>query len=171
MKFLDILAQANSNLWRNKLRSALTILAIFIGSFTIILNTAINAGVNSFIDAQVESIGGEGHLEITSLAMIESMMGMMGSSGPQKYDPEKNASAAAMLNKADITKIESVPGIIKGSVKPFVITPREVMGSPLVEYVTGVKTEDKYRISPNALPSNSLNIDLTAGRRHQKPRA
>ena len=39
MRIIDILRDANSNLWRSKIRSILTILAIFIGSFTIILNT------------------------------------------------------------------------------------------------------------------------------------
>ena len=42
MKTLDIIKTANGNLFRNKIRSFLTILAIFVGSFTIILNTAIN---------------------------------------------------------------------------------------------------------------------------------
>ena len=37
MKALDIIHDANANLWRSKLRSFLTILAIFVGSFTIIL--------------------------------------------------------------------------------------------------------------------------------------
>ena len=50
MKILDIIRDANANLFRNKLRSFLTILAIFIGSFAIITNTAIQAGVNRFID-------------------------------------------------------------------------------------------------------------------------
>ena len=64
MKFFDIVKTANSNLLRNKVRSFLTILAIFIGSFTIILNSAINAGVNDFIDRQVASIGGDGFIEV-----------------------------------------------------------------------------------------------------------
>ena len=50
MKLSDIIKSANHNLLRNKVRSFLTILAIFVGSFTIILNAAINAGVNDFID-------------------------------------------------------------------------------------------------------------------------
>ena len=46
MKFWDIVRGANSNLLRNKGRSFLTILAIFIGSFTIIMTTGVNNGVN-----------------------------------------------------------------------------------------------------------------------------
>ena len=58
MRILDIIHDANANLLRNKLRSFLTILAIFIGSFSIISTSAIQAGVNEFIDQQVDSYGG-----------------------------------------------------------------------------------------------------------------
>ena len=59
MRIFDLIASANHNLFRNKTRTFLTILAVFIGSFTIILSNAINTGVNDFIDKQVESIGGD----------------------------------------------------------------------------------------------------------------
>ena len=58
MKLFDIIKDANQNLLRNKLRTFLTILAIFIGSFSIISTSAIQAGVNDFIDSQVDSYGG-----------------------------------------------------------------------------------------------------------------
>ncbi len=35
-----------SNLWRNKGRTFLTVIAIFIGAFTITLTSAVNSGVN-----------------------------------------------------------------------------------------------------------------------------
>ena len=56
MKIWDIIVSANSNLFRNKTRAFLTILAVFIGSFTIILNSAINTGVNNYIDKQLLDI-------------------------------------------------------------------------------------------------------------------
>ena len=45
MKVIDIIKDANANLLRNKLRTFLTILAIFIGSFAIVSTSAIQAGV------------------------------------------------------------------------------------------------------------------------------
>lgn len=59
MQFFDILRTANHNLFRNKVRTFLTILAIFVGSFTIILNVGINSGVNAFIDEQTKALGGD----------------------------------------------------------------------------------------------------------------
>ena len=45
MKFRDILKSASTNLMRNKGRTVLTIIAIFIGAFTIALTTGVNIGV------------------------------------------------------------------------------------------------------------------------------
>ena len=93
MKSFDTIRDANLNLLRNKLRSFLTILAIFIGSFSIISNSAIQAGVNDFIDSQVNSYGGDGYLAIVSqdsFDALEGLQGNMGSNrGPIEYNPEK----------------------------------------------------------------------------------
>ncbi|WP_282709275.1 hypothetical protein [Ligilactobacillus sp. Marseille-Q7487] len=43
MKITDILATASTNLWRNKGRSILTIIAIFVGSVTISLTLGVKA--------------------------------------------------------------------------------------------------------------------------------
>jgi putative ABC transport system permease protein len=156
MKFTDIVAQANSNLWRNKLRTSLTILAIFIGSFTIILNSAINTGVNSFIDKQVDSAGGDGYIEIAPAAVLAQVEGLMsGDSGPQEYNPEQNASELSYITEETLAKIEEIPGIVAGSVKPI----RNVS----VEYVTSSHTDSKFKLRANILPSNTINIDLTNG--------
>ena len=66
MKIFDTIVSANRNLFRSKTRTFLTILAVFIGSFTIIMSNAVNAGVNDFIDKQTETIGGEGFIELTT---------------------------------------------------------------------------------------------------------
>ena len=64
MKFRDILKSASTNLMRNKGRTVLTIIAIFIGAFTIALTTGVNIGVNDYIDKQVGSVGGANQLFI-----------------------------------------------------------------------------------------------------------
>jgi len=156
MKTIDIIKTANSNLLRNKIRTFLTVLAIFIGSFTIILNTAINAGVNSFIDKQLESTGGEGYIEIAPaslLAQAESLMN--GNSGPREYNPDQNASELNYIDEVTLAAIEDIPGIIPGSVRPN--------RSVSIEYITSDKTDKKWKVRVSELPSNNINIDLTAG--------
>ena len=53
MKFLDMIGTSASNLWRNKGRTFLTIIAVCIGSFTIALTSAVNMGVNDYIQRQL----------------------------------------------------------------------------------------------------------------------
>jgi len=157
MKTIDIIKTANSNLLRNKIRTLLTILAIFIGSFTIILNTAINTGVNSFIDKQVSSAGGEGYIEIAPAAILAQADALMsGNTGPKEYDPDQNASAMSYISPETLAKIEDIPGIKPGSVKPF----RNVS----VEYIASEKTDKKWKVRVNELPTNNINIDLTTGK-------
>ena len=57
MKFLDMVGTSASNLWRNKGRTFLTVIAIFIGAFTITLTSAVNSGVNDYINRQLSIFG------------------------------------------------------------------------------------------------------------------
>ncbi|MFV0388931.1 MAG: ABC transporter permease [Pyrinomonadaceae bacterium] len=58
MKFWDIIRIANRNLFRAKLRTSLTVLAIFVGAFTLVLTNAIGDGLREYIDKQVLNIDG-----------------------------------------------------------------------------------------------------------------
>ena len=80
MKLYDIIRMANSNLWRNKSRTLLTVLAIFIGAFTIMMTTGINTGVNNYIDKQVAAVGSEDYLQIMPAQMAEQLESLMSGS-------------------------------------------------------------------------------------------
>lgn len=151
MKFWDIVRSANSNLLRNKGRSFLTILAIFIGSFTIIMTTGVNNGVNTFIDKQMNSVGGEGHVEIMRVDMTSSSA-MLGSNDVTEYNPDKSA-ASLMITSTDVEKIRNVKGIesAKGYRR---LTP---------EYVTSAKTDKKFTIDITESLSD-LTIDMASGK-------
>ncbi len=153
MKFNDIISTANSNLMRNKGRTLLTVLAIFIGSFTIILNVAINTGVNSFIDKQVESVGGEGYLDVAPAAMI-SQMEAMGSSEPQEYLPEENSSAVQSISEETIKKTEEIPGVT--SVDPF----RMISA----EYITSSNTDKRFKLDIQGMGTDKIHLDIAEGR-------
>ena len=59
MKFWELVRIANRNLLRNKLRTILTILAIFIGAFTLVMTNGIADGLRDYIDQEVKSNEGE----------------------------------------------------------------------------------------------------------------
>lgn len=153
MKVLDIIHDANANLWRSKLRSFLTILAIFVGSFTIILNSAINAGVNDFMDKQIANMGGDGYLEMMPAEAYESAMSMMGDSAPQEYaDDKDSANASKYIKDEQIEKAKKIDGV-----KIFKAFP-----NTSADYVTSKKTDKRYRINLNPVV-DGIDFDMSNG--------
>ena len=153
MKIIDILKDANSNLWRSKLRSFLTILAIIVGCFTIILNTAINAGVNDFIDKQVANMGGDGYLEIMPTEIYESALAMVGGSGPREYTEEEDAANASVyITDEQVDKAKKLDGV-----KYF-----DAFGGATADYITSDKTDKRYRVSLNVVVPG-INFDMSHG--------
>ena len=154
MKISDIILTANRNLLKNKLRSFLTILAIFVGSFTIILNSAISAGVNDFIDAQIDAMGGEGYLEMTPTEAFDSAMSMMNFSGVKEYtEDEKNANKSTYIKQEQIDQAKKIDGV-----KSF-----NVIKMANVDYITSKSTEKRYNTSLN-IAVDGFELDLLAGK-------
>ena len=153
MKVIDIIHDANSNLWRNKIRSVLTILAIFVGSFTIILNSAINAGVNDWMNKQIENMGGDGYLEMMPTETYDTMASMLSGNGPQEYTEDKdNANASTYIKDEQIEAAKKIDGI-----KVFNALPNST-----ADYVTSKKTSKHYRINLN-LVVEGINFDMSNG--------
>ena len=135
MKILDTLKSANSNLARNKVRTTLTIIAIFVGAFTLALTTGINTGVNRYIDAQLGSIGGENTLIIMPKP-AEDPMDSLNSDEAKEYKPKAESDlqqsatsmAASMkpISEATLNKVREINGIESVS----------FYNSPSVDFVT-----------------------------------
>ena len=155
MKTLDLITSANRNLLRNKTRSFLTILAIFVGSFTIILSSAINAGVNDFIDKQVASIGGDGFIEVMPAAATEQMTQMM-TSGEKvtEYNDKTGSVASASISNEDFEAMKKVDGVKSLEVYHMLGT----------EWMRLKGAEKKYNVSVEYFPAGTMNVDLSAGR-------
>ena len=128
MKFLDILTSTVRNSFRNKVRTSLTVVAIFIGAFTLTITSAIGTGVSAYIDTQVTSVGLPGVLTIAKAQDVS-----VGSTGPATYDPNKVVASgsvigpngptglsgsAAALTQEDLDTIAATPGIL--TVDPLV---------------------------------------------------
>lgn len=118
MKFLDLLKSAIGNTFRSKLRTTLTVIAIFIGAFTLTITSAIGTGISDYINTQVASIGSTDVLTVTKAADKAPST----NDGPAKYDPSKATASGrfgggagglslAVLSKSDLTKIANTKGI------------------------------------------------------------
>jgi putative ABC transport system permease protein len=156
MKFLDVLKMANQNLWRNKVRAGLTILAIFIGSFTIILNTGINYGVNKYVDNQLAQAGGDGYLEVMRAGIMDNVQINLGSSAEVvEWDPNKESDLTTMMiTPEQVEEIAAVDGVT--AVRPWQMVS--------VTYVESLENDKKFELQVAGWPSDNVNIDLAAGR-------
>ena len=155
MKTSDLIITANKNLLRNKIRTFLTILAIFVGSFTIILNTAINAGVNDFIDKQVSSIGGEGFIEVMPAAASEQIMAMM-KTGEKvtEYNEKTGSMMSATISDEDFEAMKKVDGVKN----------LEVFHVLSTEWMRLKDADKKHNVTVEYFPAETMNVDLSAGR-------
>ncbi|MCL2444568.1 ABC transporter permease [Candidatus Saccharibacteria bacterium] len=152
MKLVDIIKTANGNLMRSKGRSILTILAVFVGTFTIIATSGIRTGVNQYIDVQIAAAGGEGWMQIIPQATMQGMG--MGLDGPQEWIPEETGTEMRMFTEEDFANILAIDGI--QSVTGHRSTP--------AEYIASDKTDKKFLISLAVMPTDRINIDIATGR-------
>ena len=112
MRILDVVKSANSNLGKSKLRTLLTISAIFIGALTLMLTTGVGAGLKTYVDEQVNSVGAKD----TLIVRIKSDSTQLNTSTAVKeFDPEAKPQSQLtqpMLSEKDIETIRSTEGII-----------------------------------------------------------
>lgn len=156
MKILDILQTANNNMLRSKLRSALTIIAIFIGALTLTLTNGIGAGIANYIDEQLGNVGAEDMLIIQ--AKNSDPFSAEGD-GPQKYDENQGTTNAGgipmtLLGKTDLEKIRETPGILSAELDKSI--------SP--DFISGPNNE-RFKLMASQY-YDGLNLSLRTG---QKP--
>jgi putative ABC transport system permease protein len=156
MKGLDLVGTAIGNSFRSKTRTILTVLAIFIGAFTLTLTSGVGTGINQYIDKTVSSIGAS---DVLTVSVTQAAT----TSGPQKYDPNKATVAASSsgrpaasstitaLTSADITKISAVSGVL--SVQPSL--------SVRPDYVV-FGSGQKYQLSISPL-TQGIKLQLATG--------
>ena len=155
MKTGDLIASAVQNTFRSKLRTTLTVIAIFIGAFTLTLTSAIGTGISSYITTQVAAIGSTDSLTVTKAQRAQASTG----SGPQKYNPDSASSGqvgglarggAAALTASDITTIKNVAGITS-------VTGNTGINPSWISYAAG----GKWVVTMN--PVRNIKADLASG--------
>jgi putative ABC transport system permease protein len=123
MNAMDLIRSAIGNSLRSKTRTLLTVLAIFIGAFTLTLTSGVGTGINRYIDDTVSSIGANDVMTVSKT--VEDT-----GSGPQAYTPDAtqvdgaasgppNASGSSTveaISESDIAALARVDGVT--SVEP-----------------------------------------------------
>lgn len=152
MKFADILSSAATNLWHNKGRTILTVIAIMIGAFTIAITVGVNSGVNGYVSKQVANVGSKGLMEIIPSTNTTNSM----TNTPQKYD--SNRGSAADQENVTPQKLKKLKQI--SALKD--VQPVQNMS---IDYVQG-PNKTKYIIE--AQPPVGVNVDLKQGHQAAK---
>lgn len=112
MRLWDIITTANSNLGKSKLRTILTISAVFIGALTLMLTTGVGSGLETYVDEQVNSVGAK---DILIVRVQNENSPIHSSSTPQEYDPNakpQSQFSQPLLTDKDIENIRNTKGII-----------------------------------------------------------
>ncbi|MDQ1077347.1 MULTISPECIES: ABC transporter permease [Microbacterium] len=170
MRTVDLVSTAVANTFRSKTRTILTVLAIFVGAFTLTITNGLGTGINAFIDSTVASMGASDVLTVTKTTTATS-------TGPQKYDPDAVASASqpggrpggttevTALTDQDITTISQIAGVEK--VVPVTSVSIDYVeapgGDPYVAQVGSLVAGQTPRIADGSAPddgSDALQVAL-----------
>ncbi|HWH25362.1 MAG TPA: ABC transporter permease [Pseudolysinimonas sp.] len=118
MKNLDLIRDAVKNTLRSKTRTLLTVVAIFIGAFTLTLTSGVGTGINAYIDQTVSSIGAGDVMTVT-----KTIKDAADSSAPRTYDPNAaeqfstnggplgGPSEVQAITPPDLDKLAGVDGV------------------------------------------------------------
>ncbi|BAJ73170.1 ABC-type antimicrobial peptide transport system, permease component [Microbacterium testaceum StLB037] len=170
MRTVDLVSTAVANTFRSKTRTILTVLAIFVGAFTLTITNGLGTGINAFIDSTVSSMGASDVLTVTKTTAATS-------TGPQKYDPDAVASAqqtggrpggageVTALTDQDIADISAIAGVEK--VVPVTSVSIDYVeaagGDPYVAQVGSLVAGQTPQIADGAAPddgSDALQVAL-----------
>ena len=118
MKPLDLIGSAIGNTFRSKTRTILTILAIFVGAFTLTITNGLGTGINRYIDDTVAAIGADDVMTVTKLADNAGD----DADGPRTYDPDAisggpaagppgSTSVVAPIGTTQLEELAAIDGV------------------------------------------------------------
>lgn len=116
MKTRDLISTAIANTFRSKTRSILTILAIFVGAFTLTLTSGLGTGINAYIDDTVSGVGASNAMTVTKVQPGTDPLAGAGGA-PVEYDPDAVSTGipgmtVIAMTPDDIASIQSTAGIV-----------------------------------------------------------
>ncbi|MGA0567273.1 ABC transporter permease [Rathayibacter sp. KR2-224] len=174
MKTIDLIGTAVGNTFRSKTRTLLTVLAIFVGAFTLTLTNGLGTGINAYIGKTVNAVGAADVMTVTRTSHTNGVAAA--NSGPVKYDPNAIArtgpgapgATVVALTPSDLKKISGIDGVrsVKAtkSVSPdfiqgrsgskYVIGMGSLIAGQRIQLVAGVQPDDSSAEQQVALPTS-----------------
>lgn len=149
MKLTDQIKLSQRNLLRSKLRTFLTIAAVFIGALALSLTNGVGNGIKQYVNTQLGNLGAKDQM----LVQAKQPQANPTNTEVRKYDANKqvNSFNFVVLSSKDLDKIKNIAGVQK------VVPQYDVH----LEYIaTG---DDKYEVTSNQYV-DGLNLEMIAGR-------
>jgi putative ABC transport system permease protein len=154
MKLTDLIITANRNLFRNKLRTLLTVLAIFVGAFTLTLTNGLGDGLKDYIETQVKNYEGTNVIFIHK--KIEQPNGKS-KNEPAEYREQKEEEGAFDPNTIAVTG-EQVDRLAKDFPEVKEVSPNYQIRTEYISLDDG----KKYQVQVNAI-AKGITQKLEAG--------
>ncbi len=146
MKFWDLIKIANRNLFRARLRTFLTVMAIFVGSFTLVLTNGLGDGMRDYVEKQVKSVEAENVIFVRK--KFERRNEQTNPDEPAEYEEVKQDEAGNTIDRNSMIFSQGQVEALRKEVPEIkTITPRYWVRG---EYITmdGAK---KYRAALGVL--------------------
>ena len=141
MRTWDLLKLANRNLFRNKLRTFLTVAAIFVGSFTLTMTNGLGDSLRSYVESQVKNI--EGDTVIFVRRKVERPDGAPRGDTPPEYKDESVDPTSIDVDPASQTvTLPQMENVVRDMPGIKTLTPRYDIDG---EYIT-LDGQKKYRV-------------------------
>lgn len=106
MRTVDLARTAVANTFRSKLRTTLTVLALFVGAFTLTITTALGAGVSNYIETQVNAFAAE---DVLLVQAQTDPTAAAPADGPAEWDPETSTSSTSQAGGAPLAGAQAQP--------------------------------------------------------------
>lgn len=161
MNAADLIGTAIANTLRSRARTTLTVLAIFVGAFTLTLTSGLGTGINRYID---DTVAGIGATDVMTVTKTDDSADDPMDTGPAEYDPDTvvagdgpAASSVALMTDADIDAIGDVDGILE--VAPIKSVQLDYVqhdgGTPYVASLGGLVEGQTVQLAAGAEPDDS----------------
>jgi len=144
MKFWDLIKIANRNLLRAKLRTFLTIMAIFIGSFTLTLTNGLGGGLRDYVHNQVKNIEGSNVLFVRRKMPVEAEEENAKPDEPKEYrEAKKDEAETAFDPNSAFATLQQAENLAREFPEVKNVTPSYNMDA---EYIT-LDGGKKYQVN------------------------
>ena len=148
MKLWDMLRTANRNLFRNKLRTFLTVIAIFVGSFTLTLTNGLGDGLRTYVENQVKNIDGANVVFVEK--KIDVPAAEAPADGPAEYKEQKTEDGSVAIDPTSrFITVPQMEAAVKEARDVKSITPAyQIMGEYIYRSTAKRNTRPSSPCSP-----------------------